>query len=108
MFSAVDDQEREDGLGPAAMAENYEVAGAGAATPENRQLPPRLRPLSMRQLQVVLCILAGDNLAETARHLDLSAATVRYHLTRAYEVLEIADRDSLRALPLMTDLPHAA
>ncbi|HZZ68393.1 MAG TPA: helix-turn-helix transcriptional regulator [Phenylobacterium sp.] len=72
------------------------------------ELPAPLRPLSIRQLEAVLCILAGDSIGETARRLDLSASTVRYHLTRALEVMEVADRGALLALPLMTDLPRAA
>jgi DNA-binding CsgD family transcriptional regulator len=79
-----------------------------APRPSHPELPAPLRPLSIRQLEAVLCILAGDSIGETARRLDVSASTVRYHLGKALEVMEVADRGELLAMPLMTDLPRAA
>ena len=51
-----------------------------------------LRQLSARELAVLACVRAGHSNEEAARHLGISALTVKNHLQRIYRALGVANR----------------
>jgi DNA-binding NarL/FixJ family response regulator len=63
-----------------------------------RGFDERLDVLKTRALQVVLCIIEGDDVRRTAEYLHLSPTTVRRDLQEAKRVLGCADVEQLRRL----------
>ena len=59
-------------------------------------LPPDPFPqLTIRQLEVVRCVMAGDTDRQIAAYLDLPVSNVRRYVSRACDRLGLADRDAI-------------
>lgn len=51
--------------------------------------------LSRRQTQIVRCVIRGNSDKQIARRFRMSASTVRTHLTRAFDKLNVRNRNEL-------------
>ena len=73
--------------------------------PRHRQLPPRtLESLTSRELEVLRLIAEGLSNAEIGRELFISDATVKTHVTRVLQKLEVRDRAQAIVLAYRCDL----
>jgi len=67
-----------------------------ASKPLSEPLDPALSVLRTRELEIVLCFLAGDRVAEIARFVQVSRSTVRRDLKSACDALGCATIEDLR------------
>ena len=69
------------------VVRELQAAGIGTLSPRAAVLPssPRLEGLSPRELEIVTRMLRGERVPTIARTLELSASTVRNHLSRIYQ-----------------------
>jgi DNA-binding NarL/FixJ family response regulator len=70
------------------LAQNPSLVQRPASTESSRPRPG----LSERQLEVLRLLAAGNNVTEIASELDISAHTVRSHLRRIFEELEVSSQ----------------
>jgi DNA-binding CsgD family transcriptional regulator len=72
------------------------VGRRDASDGPGRGFDERLDVLKTRTLQVVLCVIEGDDVRRTAEYLKLSPSTVRRNLELAKRVLGCPDVGELR------------
>jgi LuxR family maltose regulon positive regulatory protein len=72
--------------------------GQAARTPRAAGTPaPSILPLSARELEVLACIAAGESNKVIARSLDLSPHTVKRHVARILDRLDLSSRGEAAA-----------
>lgn len=80
------------------------IKGYGAASAPTEADDPRVQRLSARELDIVRAIAGGRNNEEIAARLYLSVGTVKNHVSRILEKLELRDRTQIAVFAFRSGL----
>jgi DNA-binding NarL/FixJ family response regulator len=82
-------------VGPELLQRLISGIGRNRPRPQNNA---QLDKLSPREREVALAVASGATNKEVARQLDITERTIKAHLSRAFELLEVRDRLQLAIL----------